>query len=155
MVDGTIRCIGPIQNLKNSFGLGFVIHIVYNERASNDNSENIIKVKDSMSQMFNQCKIQEEYAVNCKSSHFIPPNTDLYFLFCVAQGRLTFIVKEESLHWSDVFNKIQTLQKQYKQFVTDITVNETSLEDIFLQFANANHTNQDPHQNSTLEALSI
>lgn len=64
MVDGTIRCIGPIQNLKNSFGLGFVIHIVYNERTSNDNSENIIKVKESMKQMFNQCKIQEEYAVS-------------------------------------------------------------------------------------------
>lgn len=64
MVDGTIRCIGPIQNLKNSFGLGFVIHIVYNERASIDNRENIIKVKESMGQMFNQCKLQEEYAVN-------------------------------------------------------------------------------------------
>lgn len=64
MVDGTIRCIGPIQNLKNSFGLGFVIHIVYNERASINNSENIIKVKESMVQMFNQCKLQEEYAVS-------------------------------------------------------------------------------------------
>lgn len=64
MVDGTIRCIGPIQNLKNSFGLGFVIHIVYNERASIDNSENIIRVKESMTQMFNQCKLQEEYAVS-------------------------------------------------------------------------------------------
>lgn len=63
MVDGTIRCIGPIQNLKNSFGLGFVIHIVYNERISIDNSENIIKVKESMSKMFSQCKLQEEYAV--------------------------------------------------------------------------------------------
>lgn len=64
MVDGTIRCIGPIQNLKNSFGLGFVIHIVYNERNSIDNRENILNVKESMNQMFNQCKIQEEYAVS-------------------------------------------------------------------------------------------
>lgn len=63
MVDGTIRCIGPIQNLKNSFGLGFVIHIVYNERISINNSENIIKIKESMSKMFSQCKLQEEYAV--------------------------------------------------------------------------------------------
>lgn len=49
---------------------------------------------------------------------------------------MTFIVKEESVNWSEVFTKIQTLQKQYKNFITDITVNETSLEDIFLQFAN-------------------
>lgn len=69
MVDGTIRCIGPIQNLKNSFGLGFVIHIVYNERAAIDNSENIIRVKESMTQMFNQCKLQEEYAVSKNNRH--------------------------------------------------------------------------------------
>lgn len=68
------------------------------------------------------------------------------------QGRLTFIVKQESLNWSDVFIKIQTLQKQYKHFVTDITVNETSLEEIFLQFANtkAQHTN-----NVGVEAVSV
>lgn len=64
MVDGTIRCIGPIQNLKNSFGLGFVIHIVYNDRISINNSENIIKVKESMGKLFSQCKLQEEYAVS-------------------------------------------------------------------------------------------
>lgn len=64
MVDGTIRCIGPIQNLKNAFGLGFVIHTVYNERISVDNSDNIAKVKESMNQTFNQCKLQEEYAVS-------------------------------------------------------------------------------------------
>lgn len=72
------------------------------------------------------------------------------------QGRLTFIVKEDSLHWSEVFAKIQALQKQYKQFVTDITVNETSLEDIFLQFANTSTNDPAPNQNnSALEALSI
>lgn len=70
MVDGTIRCIGPIQNLKNSFGLGFVIHIVYNERISIDNSENIIKVKGSMGQKFNRCKLQEEYAVSQFHTHY-------------------------------------------------------------------------------------
>lgn len=69
MVDGTIRCIGPIQNLKNAFGLGFVIHIVYNERLSVDNTDNIARVKDSMRQSFNQCKIQEEYAVS--DIHFV------------------------------------------------------------------------------------
>lgn len=66
MAGGQFKCIGPIQNLKNSFGLGFVIHIVYNERESEDNSENILSVKDSMKEVFNQCKLQEEYAVSCQ-----------------------------------------------------------------------------------------
>lgn len=84
MVDGTIRCIGPIQNLKNSFGLGFVIHIVYNERASIDNSENIIRVKESMTQMFNQCKLQEEYAVSKKKIHLNHNFINFYLFFLIS-----------------------------------------------------------------------
>lgn len=64
---------------------------------------------------------------------------------------MTFIVKEESVNWSEVFTKIQTLQKQYKNFITDITVNETSLEDIFLQFA---HT-ASPTPLNAIETVSI
>lgn len=74
------------------------------------------------------------------------------------QGRLTFIVKEETLHWSEVFTKIQALQKEHKQFVTDITVNETSLEDIFLQFANTANRQQQKsptEPNNTIETLGV
>lgn len=81
MVDGTIRCIGPIQNLKNSFGLGFVIHIVYNERISIDNSANITKMKESMSQLFNQCKLQEEYAVRQAPLKWLQISIEICFFF--------------------------------------------------------------------------
>lgn len=64
-------------------------------------------------------------------------------------------MKEDSLHWSEVFAKIQALQKQYKHFVTDITVNETSLEDIFLQFANTANQQTITQQNNALETLSV
>lgn len=52
------------------------------------------------------------------------------------QGRLTFIVKEQSVKWSLVFEKIARIRSRYSNFITDISVNETSLEDIFLQIAN-------------------
>lgn len=74
------------------------------------------------------------------------------------QGRLTFIVKEETLHWSEVFAKIQAMQKEHKQFVTDITVNETSLEDIFLQFANTSNSKQQQQNaepNNAIETLAV
>lgn len=64
-------------------------------------------------------------------------------------------MKEDSLHWSEVFAKIQALQKQYKHFVTDITVNETSLEDIFLQFSNPANQQTTTQQNNALETLSV
>lgn len=52
------------------------------------------------------------------------------------QGRLTFIVKEHCVKWSEVFDKMKRVQSKYTNFITDISVNETSLEDIFLQIAN-------------------
>lgn len=63
MASGQLKCIGPIQNLKDSFGLGFVIHIVFNE-ATPDCSENILGVKDALKEMFAECRLQEEYAVS-------------------------------------------------------------------------------------------
>lgn len=117
MAGGQLRCIGPIQNLKDSFGLGFVIHIVFNEKLT-DISEHISSVKESLKNTFTECQLQEEYA-----------------------GRLTFIVKEPIVVWSEVFTKIQMIRSQFSEFITDISVNETSLEDIFLQFANHQITN--------------
>lgn len=64
MANGQLKCIGPVQNLKNSFGLGFLIHIVYNENATSDNSENILNVKETLKETFSHCKLQEEYAVS-------------------------------------------------------------------------------------------
>lgn len=84
---------------------------------------------------------------------------NLLFLMLFAQGRLTFIVKEETLHWSEVFSKIQALQREHKHFVTDITVNETSLEDIFLQFANTSYSKQQQQAssepNNAIETLAV
>lgn len=63
MANGQLKCIGPIQNLKDSFGLGFVVHIVFNEKTS-DCGENILSVKDNLRGLFNDCRLQEEYAVS-------------------------------------------------------------------------------------------
>lgn len=62
MAGGQLKCIGPIQNLKDSFGLGFVVHVVFNQ-SSADSSDNILGVKDALREMFNDCRLQEEYAV--------------------------------------------------------------------------------------------
>lgn len=80
MANGQLKCIGPVQNLKNSFGLGFLVHIVYNENVTTDNSENILNVKETLKQMFSQCKLQEEYAVSAELIlRFISTN----FLFSI------------------------------------------------------------------------
>lgn len=76
MAGGQLKCIGPIQNLKDSFGLGFVIHIVFNQ-ATPDCNENILSVKDALKGMFIDCRLQEEYAVShatlCKPVYTMQP----------------------------------------------------------------------------------
>lgn len=81
MADGQLKCIGPIQNLKNSFGLGFVIHTVYNERDAASVSENIVRVKNSMKETFSQSKLQEEYAVSVIHHSLWPRACDVNLRF--------------------------------------------------------------------------
>lgn len=63
MACGQLKCIGPIQNLKESFGLGFIIHIVFNGSLP-DAIDSILSVKDTLRDMFTDCRLQEEYAVS-------------------------------------------------------------------------------------------
>ena len=132
-----MKCIGPIQNLKDSFGLGFVVHIVFNER-SMENDDNILNVKNELKSQFSHCELQEEYAVRSELKGFLTKLKILIVSFRIFQfqGRLTFIIKEPRVVWSDVFKKIDMIRMKYSHFITDISVNETSLEDIFLQIAN-------------------
>lgn len=136
MSGGQLKCIGPIQNLKDSFGLGFVVHIVFNER-SMENDDNILNVKNELKSQFSHCELQEEYAVRSELKGSFTLKILIFssriFRF---QGRLTFIIKEPRVVWSDVFKKIDMIRMKYSHFITDISVNETSLEDIFLQIAN-------------------
>lgn len=60
MAAGELKCIGPVQELKDTFGLGFVIALALKPGVSDDLRKN---VKDKMTDTFN-CKIREEYGVS-------------------------------------------------------------------------------------------
>lgn len=51
------------------------------------------------------------------------------------QNQLSYSVRENHIRWSEVFKRIQSIQRQYSDIVEDISVCETSLEDIFLKIA--------------------
>lgn len=59
MTLGQLKCIGPIQQLKQTFGLGFLIIIMVKNSQS---SENIMQVKKAVSSSF-VCTLREEYGV--------------------------------------------------------------------------------------------
>lgn len=60
MVAGQLKCIGAVQELKDTFGLGFVVILAIKPMVS---TRLVDEVKQSMIEKFN-CKIREEYAVN-------------------------------------------------------------------------------------------
>lgn len=74
MACGQLKCIGPIQNLKDSFGLGFIIHIVFNDTVP-DAGDSILSVKDTLRDMFIDCRLQEEYAVSVQYSRMLWANS--------------------------------------------------------------------------------
>lgn len=51
------------------------------------------------------------------------------------QGKLSFIVNNTKYKWSQVFKLLQEFLVRFTNIVYDISVLETSLEDIFLQIA--------------------
>lgn len=60
MVAGQLKCIGAVQELKDTFGLGFVVILAIKPLVS---KHFIDEVKQSMIDNFS-CKLREEYAVN-------------------------------------------------------------------------------------------
>lgn len=56
---GQLKCIGPVQQLKNAFGLGFIIVIMV---TPNQPVAVMNLVKNAMISKF-QCILREEYAV--------------------------------------------------------------------------------------------
>lgn len=58
-----------------------------------------------------------------------------FFVLLYFQGKLSYIVNNAKCKWSQVFKTLQQFLKTFTDIVYDISVLETSLEDIFLQIA--------------------
>ncbi|XP_037035767.1 ATP-binding cassette sub-family A member 3 isoform X2 [Bradysia coprophila] len=108
MAHGQLECIGSVQHLKNRYGKGFLLIVMINADCE---PLDVSRVKSYMTDSFD-CILREEYA-----------------------GKLSYIVNNSKYKWSQVFNKLQTFLLTFKTIVYDISVLETSLEDIFLHFS--------------------
>lgn len=50
------------------------------------------------------------------------------------QGLLQYQIQDVRLKWSQLFEKMETIKRQY-EFVEDYTITDTSLEEVFMSFA--------------------
>ncbi|KAJ6637353.1 Phospholipid-transporting ATPase ABCA3 [Pseudolycoriella hygida] len=109
MAHGQLECIGPVQHLKNRYGKGFLLIVMLNPDSE---PLDVSRVKAHLAAKFEDSILREEYA-----------------------GKLSYIINNDKHTWSQVFKTLQEFLVTFLKVVYDISVLETSLEDIFLQVA--------------------
>ncbi|XP_022688047.1 ATP-binding cassette sub-family A member 3-like [Varroa jacobsoni] len=110
MVAGSIRCIGSSPDLKLKFSHGFTVLV----KLAVDSPQQEKAVIHFMQSVFpSGCRLKQSY-----------------------QRLLTFHVSKATLRWSVVFERIMTMRNDPALEIEDVQVSDTSLEEIFLSFAN-------------------
>jgi ABC-type multidrug transport system ATPase subunit len=113
MVKGTLKCLGPIQHLKNRLGEGYLLDI-------NTAPSNLPRIKDYVARNFSGAKLAECHG-----------------------GRIKFRLPKSTLSLAQIFREMETVKSQMG--IEDYSINQTSLEQIFLSIAseNADHPADD------------
>nr|XP_029725334.1 ATP-binding cassette sub-family A member 2 [Aedes albopictus] len=105
MVDGRLRCIGFIQRLKEKYGKGFNLLLKLNESEMQRGCELVAEIRQRFG-----CDLKEEH-----------------------DGMLKFLVPEP-VPLSRLFGEMNALKEEFGALISSFSINETSLEDIFLNF---------------------
>lgn len=106
MVAGEFKCLGSVQHLKNKFAKGFVLTV----KISHDTNEVFDEVSKIVTKEFSEAILKEKY-----------------------MELLTFHISSTNLKWSEIFAKMDALKNQTP--ITDFTVAQMSLEQVFLHFS--------------------
>ncbi|OQR71608.1 ATP-binding cassette sub-family A member 1-like [Tropilaelaps mercedesae] len=114
MVSGTLRCLGSSQHLKAKFSQGFTVLV----KLADDSTVQEKAVCKCMDRLFlGRCQL--------KRSH---------------QRLLKFHVTSQNLPWSEVFKLILKLRTEPGLAIEDVQVSDTTLEEVFFNFAHVNTT---------------
>ncbi|XP_019894830.1 retinal-specific phospholipid-transporting ATPase ABCA4 isoform X3 [Musca domestica] len=110
MAEGQFKCLGHVPELKQLYGAGFTISIKLRTNEATDIE--VQTVTHHLKEIFPHCKLRESHA-----------------------GILTYFIKSfDIIAWSDVFSRCAQFQNIAGDFVEEYSVNETTLEDIFLKY---------------------
>ena len=132
MGKGKFMC-GPayVQKLKVKFGKGFSLMIKMKPNIiekSNVESDSI----DSIGREVSGSEVDNTAAIKSKiKTLFTCELKDEH------EGILQYFIYSESIRWAEVFGALQQFSTDHESVIDNFTINETSLEDIFQQFQNA------------------
>lgn len=114
MADGQFKCLGYVPELKQLYGSGFTISVKLKTILPTDSE--VAYVSEKLSNFFNHSYLRENHA-----------------------GILTYFIKSyDNLLWSAVFSKCDSFLKLIQDTVEEYSINETTLEDIFLKYDTKN-----------------
>ncbi|KAL9874745.1 phospholipid-transporting ATPase ABCA3-like isoform 1-T1 [Glossina fuscipes fuscipes] len=115
MADGRLKCLGYVPELKQLHAAGFTISF---KLVSTDVSDEDIQfITRELRSQFSKCNLRENHA-----------------------GILTYFVKvNNSIIWSQVFLKSEQFFRASSHLIEEYSVNESTLEDIFLTCGTRSH----------------
>ncbi|CAM1313391.1 ABCA3 (predicted) [Pycnogonum litorale] len=140
MVNGTFCCLGSPQYLKMKFGDGYsvLVKIEMNEEAEHTTTGSLSRIRNSnTASMYMRC-------ISRSSSH----STDRilsfqnFFMETFPGAEMKgihgsfihfHVPNNENVGWAKIFGTMETAKEKY--CIEDYTVSQTSLEQVFLQFA--------------------
>lgn len=108
MAGGNFKCSGFVPDLKKRFGSGFTMKV----KLKSDETNVVEAVTAELYGIFSEIQLRENHA-----------------------GIVTYFINNvDGLKWSDIFKKTEAFCRERADLVSDYSLNETTLEDIFLKF---------------------
>ncbi|KAF7990497.1 hypothetical protein HCN44_000302 [Aphidius gifuensis] len=118
MVNGKLVCVGAVQELKQRFGAGYNIHVKMSPASS---VEDVQHIKETIESTIRCQKMDEN------------------------SGFLGYHVTDPGATWTVMYRMMNTLKNNYN-CIEDFAVLSSTLEQLFIQFARAEHTDLTSHE---------
>ena len=150
MVNGQFQCFGPSRYLKQKFGQGFTILVKLNTQGQtlDESFSTMESFKKHIINKFDGCLVKDEHKVK---KYFQKNSSDNIFAFlaffvhwmllaligCIIfffQDYVHFHVTNPKTPWAYLFSTMESAKNQFPA-VSDYSVSETTLEQVFLSFA--------------------
>jgi ATP-binding cassette subfamily A (ABC1) protein 3 len=111
MVNGQLQCFGGVQHLKGKFAQGYSLSVKLKPMVPVE-SESLNRLSAAISEKFAPCTLKDKH-----------------------QSILQYQLHNASLPWDGIFKSMEDLKKEFNDIIEDYSVNETTLEEVFLSFA--------------------
>ena len=133
MVDGSFKCLGSPQHLKNRFGSGYVLVIKLKQPVTTL-STGVLGMDDA-EEGLRECPVTDLEPIIADVRRRIPSAQ----LLETHESMLRYSIPQESATLSFVFGQVEAIKAQFS--VEDYSLSQTTLEQVFVNFVRGSEEN--------------